>query len=278
MKKQHLTPTLFVSLIVILGGIGLSACASAALAQQAGGLQAQVNAAVADTLAQQPVGGQAAAQSVALAAEPAVQVQAALPTPTTAAAIVVAQATTAAPAAAASGPKIIADQNTNCRAGPSTRYAILTWFIKGAESTVAGRDAGKDWWYIASPDEPGEFCWVWDGSTTVVGDTSTLPVVDPPAGVKTKNSPWIYGWNGYVPFDCEGYPYNWCEKKSDWCHGVFCVPNLQGCDEDSWWVCNVYGYCTCNPLVKNPYKSPNCPAVTEVNYKKYCDNYPQCCE
>jgi len=43
----------------------------------------------------------------------------------------------------ASSPKIIADQNTNCRVGPDTDYAIQTYFMKGAESTVKGRDEGK---------------------------------------------------------------------------------------------------------------------------------------
>jgi hypothetical protein len=289
MKKQHSTAIL-IGLIVIAGGLALSACAAVASAQQMGSMEAQVNTAVAATLIQQAVETKVAEQSVALADEPAEQqaqaTQAPTPTPTATPVPTQPPPPTAAPttaptqaaAAAAPGPTIIADQNTNCRAGPGTGYTVLTYFIEGAESTVEGRDSTKDWWYIVSPDDPSERCWVWEGSTTVVGDTSTVPVVAAPASPSYQAGTWYYGCYAHYPFSCVKYPYNVCNPKNCWNQCVFCIPVQTYCNENSWWWCNAYGYCTCKPVCQDPEKPASCPPITEVNYKNYCKNYPQCCD
>lgn len=291
MNKQHLTTSMII-LIVILGIAGFSACASMASAQQTSGMQAQVNTAVAATLIQQAVETKVAEQSVALRAEPALQATqpptatasatpapTQPPSPTTAPSASAAQPAAAAAAAQASGPTIIADQNTNCRLGPGTGYAVITWLLKGNESTVEGRDATKDWWYIVSPDDADERCWVWNGSTTVVGDTSMVPLRAAPAGASTQSShSWCCGWSWYSSYGCGCDPCWCCGKPVKWNKGWICFPYCQpACDEHSWWTCNAYGYCTCKPTWTDPFKKSNCPPVTEVNYKNYCKNYPQCC-
>jgi uncharacterized protein YgiM (DUF1202 family) len=291
MNKQHITATIII-LVVLLGVAGLSACASIASAEQKSGLEAQVNTAVAATLIQRVVETRVAEQSVAIVSEPEVQTQPTntpLPTPTptpvptqpaqptAAAPTEAAQPTPTAVPPAASGPTIIAEQNTNCRAGPGTGYTILAWFMEGDESTVEGRDSTKDWWYIVSPENASEHCWVWEGSTTVVGDTSTVPVVAAPAAPKTKTSSYWYYSCSHFPYGCTGYPYYTCKKAECVYQCTFCFPSQIACNANSFWYCNVYGYCTCKLVYKDPCKKSSCPPLTQVNYKKYCKNYPQCC-
>jgi hypothetical protein len=79
-----------------------------------------------------------------------------------------------------SAPTISASVNTNCREGPSQDYDIQGYLLKNQASTVVGKDESSNWWVIENPDKPGEKCWVWSETTTVTGDTSEIPVVEPP--------------------------------------------------------------------------------------------------
>jgi hypothetical protein len=290
MNKQHKILTT-ISLIVISGVIGISACTTNPSAVPGGDIEAQVNTAVAATLMQRMIETKVAAESIAMVTGPAVQVQATEPPtstptpvpteaaqPTAAATVEVAQPTPTAPPTPDSSPKIIADQNTNCRVGPSTGYAVKTYFVQGSESTVEGMDKGKDWWYIINPNDSSGFCWVWDGSTTVQGDTSTLPVIAAPTGVEPKSSDLYYVWNVYNPKSCVNY-YTSCCGKTECCNKyVGCKPNYKKCNPYYWGTCKPYVNCTCKPVYQDPCKKSGCPAVTEVNYKNYCKKYPQCCD
>ena len=299
MKKQYILATIIISLLIIIGGVIFSACASVAAVGQTSGIEAQVNTAVAATLIQYMVETKVAAQSVALASTPVGQAQATqppaptptpLPTepaqPTVAATAEAAQPTASvpptptAPPPPPSGPMITADQNTNCRAGPNTAYAVQTYFVEGSVSTVEGKDTGMDWWYIVSPDDSSEFCWVWEGSTTVQGDTSTVPVVAAPSDVYPKTSNPYYVWNIYKPYNpygCTNYYPNCCGKKACCNPYVACKPSQQYCNPYYWGTCYPYVNCTCKPVYQNPCKKGGCPPITEVNYKNYCKKYPQCC-
>ena len=301
MKKEHFL-TVIVSLAIISGVIILSACASVAAVGQTSSLEAQVNTAVAATLIQYMVETQVAATSVALALPSAGQEQATQPPPPTPTplppepptaipTVEAPQPTAAAPAAPTptlpppppSGPSIIADQNTNCRSGPSTGYAVQTYFVEGSSSTVEGKDQNEDWWYIVHPDDTSGNCWVWEGSTTVQGDTSTVPVVAAPAGAKPKPyNTTYYAWNVYQPYSCGNqytsyYP-GYCEKAACCGKCAACKPNQQKCNQNPWWNCNWNVTCTCKPVYQNPCKQGGCPPITEVNYKSYCKKYPQCCK
>jgi hypothetical protein len=77
-------------------------------------------------------------------------------------------------------PLINAEQDTRCRLGPSTVYAVVGFLLTTEQSTVHGKDSGGEWWYIENPKKPGANCWVWGGSTQVSGDTGSLPVITPP--------------------------------------------------------------------------------------------------
>lgn len=186
-------------------------------------------------------------------------------------------------------PTILAEENTNCRRGPSTAYIVDAIFAKGSQAAVHGRDAGWDWWYIEMPGSPGQFCWVWDGSTVVQGDASALAVVEaPPQTSANTANLFTYSYSGY--YDGYGYPPGYYPPYSGYypypfpC-GVFlngvkypkCPPKKNLCYFGNCWVCNVYCYCECKPVFKNPCKKSGCPPVTIVNIDTYCDKYPKCC-
>ncbi len=174
--------------------------------------------------------------------------------------------------------------------------------MKGTTSTVVGRDAGWNWWYIVNPNDSSKYCWVWDGSTTVEGDPNTLAVVEAPvyADVHT-NYPYYdyndycnpyswdgcYGYYGYGYNDCGIYPYNYpypfpynnnCWGSGDWWNTGYCPPSPypQNCNSIRYWKCNQHTG-ICKWVYQNPCKKSGCPALTIVNYKNYCKNYPKCC-
>ena len=88
--------------------------------------------------------------------------------------------TTEAPPPPPGQPIIRADIDTNCRVGPSTLYPVVGYLLVGQESVVHGKNSDETWWYIATPEKTGTFCWAWGTSTRVEGDTSQLPVITPP--------------------------------------------------------------------------------------------------
>jgi uncharacterized protein YgiM (DUF1202 family) len=296
--NQHHKTAIVLSLFLFCAALGVSACASlAASAQPQGGLEAQVNTAVAATLVQHIIETKVAAQSTGMGFEAAPAVQATqapaptstpvptLPPPTAVPPTAVPPtpvpptAPPPPPATLSSAPKIVADENTNCRVGPSTSYAVVASFMKGTESWVYGMDQGKNWWYIVQPNNSSAYCWVWEGSTTVYGDTSTVAVVAAPAGTYPTTGDVYYNYNyGYAtynncyPYGCNDYYYNDCGYNPYHYYGS-CYPYY-------WGACTKYNYnyCTCKPNCKNPCKKNNCPPLTTVNYKKYCQNYPACCK
>jgi SH3-like domain-containing protein len=82
--------------------------------------------------------------------------------------------------------EITANLTTNCRQGPSTDYDIVGYLETGQKSEVEGTNESQSWWYIKNLNIPGEYCWVWGETTNVNGDTSGLPVVQPPAPPPAK--------------------------------------------------------------------------------------------
>jgi hypothetical protein len=77
-------------------------------------------------------------------------------------------------------PTISASSNTNCRTGPGKDYPEVGYLLVGELSTVQGKDASSNWWYIENPKKPGEYCWVLEATTKVNGDTSQVPIVEAP--------------------------------------------------------------------------------------------------
>ncbi len=76
--------------------------------------------------------------------------------------------------------KVSVTKNTNCRAGPSTDYAIVVTLPVGTEVEVLGINQGSDFYYVQNPDRPLEGCWVWKELVTVIaGDIAIMPVFTP---------------------------------------------------------------------------------------------------
>jgi len=76
-------------------------------------------------------------------------------------------------------PEIWADIDTNCRLGPSRRYKVDGYLLVGTTSNVYGRDSADYWWYIQNPTKDDRFCWVWSETTHVEGNPNLLPVITP---------------------------------------------------------------------------------------------------
>ena len=68
---------------------------------------------------------------------------------------------------------------TNCRAGPGSAYAFVLSFQPGEVAEVTAKSTVEDYWYIVSPNQSDENCWLWGEYATVEGDVSTLPVLTP---------------------------------------------------------------------------------------------------
>ena len=91
--------------------------------------------------------------------------------------------------------------DTNCRTTPSKDSPAVGYLGAGQQSTVVGSEPSGNWWLITNPKNPTQQCWVWSGSTTVSGDTSSLTNVA--EGVASP-TPWIGGlpsptWTGGPP-------------------------------------------------------------------------------
>jgi len=107
-------------------------------------------------------------------------------------------------------PTISASQNTNCREGPSKDYRIVGVLAVGQTAEVHGRNSSQTWWYIQNLSRPGQFCWVWDQTTTVVGNATGLAVITPPPPPATATLTATPGAGFSASFskvhDCSGTP------------------------------------------------------------------------
>lgn len=86
-------------------------------------------------------------------------------------------------------PRVTANQNSNCRAGPGTVYEVVGFLLQGQTAPVEGKNAAGTWWWIVRQDGPGH-CYIWDGLVTREGDFSGVPVVpDPPTPTPADTQP-----------------------------------------------------------------------------------------
>ncbi|MBM3179592.1 MAG: hypothetical protein FJZ86_04485 [Chloroflexi bacterium] len=75
-------------------------------------------------------------------------------------------------------PTVTAFQDANCRFGPGSAYNITGSLLNGESAPIVGRNAETTWWVIQT--KSGATCWIWDGTVSVSGDTSRVPVIAPP--------------------------------------------------------------------------------------------------
>lgn len=90
---------------------------------------------------------------------------------------------------------------TNCRVGPGVRYQRTGTLLIEATAPVFAKSSTPNFWYIANPDRPGEYCWLWGKYATVSGDAEVLPVYTPPPS-PTPSPAFSMSLDGF--FDCGG--------------------------------------------------------------------------
>jgi len=76
-------------------------------------------------------------------------------------------------------PEATANQNLNCRRGPSTEYESLWYFMQGETTSIEGRNTDSSWLVISRTDGGGQ-CWVASYYVQIEGELSTLPFITPP--------------------------------------------------------------------------------------------------
>jgi len=84
-------------------------------------------------------------------------------------------------------PEATANQNLNCRRGPSTEYESLWYFMQGETTTIEGRSADSSWLVISRTDGGGQ-CWVSRYYVTVAGEISAITIITPPPLPATKTA------------------------------------------------------------------------------------------
>ena len=86
---------------------------------------------------------------------------------------------TVTPTATLSGPVATFIKDANCRAGPGTKYDVVTSFFKGQTVQIVGRNPDFDntWWHVVIPS--GGKCWVSLTTAQVYGNFDTIPTVTP---------------------------------------------------------------------------------------------------
>ena len=77
-------------------------------------------------------------------------------------------------------PKVTVSVETNCRSGPGLAYERLGVLPAGHSAEVIGRSSTGDTWIIRLPSNPVITCWLWGQYATLVGNTTGLPVINPP--------------------------------------------------------------------------------------------------
>jgi len=77
-------------------------------------------------------------------------------------------------------PVISVSVPTNCRMGPGKAYDRVGALLVGEVTQIYGRDLIGNYWYVANPDAPGGFCWLWGEYASLAGNYQALPIFTPP--------------------------------------------------------------------------------------------------
>ena len=75
---------------------------------------------------------------------------------------------------------VILSENTNCRTGPGKVYDLVDTFTPGQTIEVIGKNPTNEYWYVRSPNNGTEFCWLW-GFYATGGNLGNVGVLTPPS-------------------------------------------------------------------------------------------------
>lgn len=73
-------------------------------------------------------------------------------------------------------PSLTATQDANCRRGPALVFTAISYLLENETALIVGRNSDSSWWVIEINNESGT-CWIWDGTVTVSGNPSDIPVI-----------------------------------------------------------------------------------------------------
>lgn len=68
----------------------------------------------------------------------------------------------------------------NLRSGPGTNTDVVGQLKTGDTVPVIGRSLQYPWFVVAWKDAPNGQAWVYSGVVTIIGDPSTIPIIEPP--------------------------------------------------------------------------------------------------
>jgi uncharacterized protein YraI len=145
-----------VSLAILAGGAVMLALVAQASAAAPGGPPAQV------APSPTPIGGQIA-----------------LPTPTA----TIPGGATATPSRTPSPSPVLAEAigEANLRSGPGLDFDIVGVLVAGNPVPVIGRSVRFPWYVVEWEEGPGGQAWVFEQLVTIIGDITTVPIVEEPA-------------------------------------------------------------------------------------------------
>ncbi|MGB6422037.1 MAG: hypothetical protein WBF05_09385 [Anaerolineales bacterium] len=227
MRDRELSYRVILGAIICALLLLISACSQFFPSKSVVDIQAEINTAVAATVASHQSKTELAATATSPPTAQITIVPSATPTPlpttthTKPASTYTKQPSPTAVSTSTIQPEIWADVNTNCRLGPSRRYKIDGYLLVGTTSNVYGRDSTDYWWYIQNPTKDDRFCWVWSETTHVEGNPNLLPVTTPSPMPKayTKCNWWFSVSRARVQ-ECSGEPVAFFRVHNNSCEAL----------------------------------------------------------
>lgn len=77
-----------------------------------------------------------------------------------------------------------ANQNSNCRNGPSKDFAVIFTAKAGTDLKIVSKTPFDNYVVVENPKISGQTCWLWTQYVDINGDLSNLPVATAPAPPK----------------------------------------------------------------------------------------------
>ena len=107
-------------------------------------------------------------------------------------------------------PMVTANQNANCREGPSTDYEVSGYLMTGEQAPIEGQLAGG-YWFVITPPGSTQSCWIAGSVVNVSGDLGSVKVVSAPPPPEDTTPPEILASYAnpsliYQDYPCPGYP------------------------------------------------------------------------
>jgi hypothetical protein len=114
-------------------------------------------------------------------------------------------------------PMLTVLESTNCRTGPGEEYELILTYLTGKELEIVGRYDPGNFWLVKSSESPTGTCWLWGEYVEVIGSTSAIPSVTPPATSTSAppRGPGIIEWNFSCSDGAITFTVNWADNATN---------------------------------------------------------------